>query len=146
MSEDGRFRNAGARYDAFLSYHWRDRAQVEDLARALGDRGLHVFLDRWYLTPGLPWPQRLETALRDCRAVVVCVGAGEMGPWQQREAYVALERQGRERALPVIPVLLPGAEPALRFLGQLTWVDLRAAPGDAAALAMLNLTLRKLRL
>jgi len=69
-----------------------------------------------------------------------------MGPWQQREAYVALERQGRERALPVIPVLLPGAEPALRFLGQLTWVDLRAAPGDAAALAMLNLTLRKLRL
>src|SRR5215471_13613520 len=137
MSEDDRSLRTEPRYDAFLSYHWRDRVQVEELARALGDHGLRVFLDRWYLTPGLPWPQRLETALRDCRAVVVCVGAGEMGPWQQREAYVALERQGRDTTFPVIPVLLPGAEPALGFLGQLTWVDLRAAPGDPAALAML---------
>jgi len=137
MTADDRSRSAVPGYDAFLSYHWRDRVPVEDLARALGNRGLHVFLDRWYLTPGLPWPQKLETALRNCRAAVVCVGAGEMGPWQQREAYMALERQGRETTFPVIPALLPGAEPALGFLGQLTWVDLRAAPGDPAALAML---------
>jgi len=50
---------------------------------------------------------------------------------------MALERQGRETTFPVIPVLLEGAEPALGFLGQLTWVDLRAAPGDPAALVML---------
>src|SRR5215475_7628768 len=74
MTEDDRFRSPGPAYDAFLSYHWRDRAQVEDLARSLGDRGVHAFLDRWYFIPGLPWPQRLEAALRDCRAVVVCVG------------------------------------------------------------------------
>jgi len=106
MSEDAQSRSGGPGYDAFLSYHWRDRAQVEELARNLGDRGLRVFLDRWYLIPGLPWPQRLETALRDCRAVVVSVGAGEMGPWQQREAYVALERQvlmsARRRGAPAV--------------------------------------------
>src|SRR5262245_17161890 len=79
MTADDESRSAGPVTVPSLSYHWRDRARVEELARALGDRGLRVFLDRWYLTPGLPWPQRLETALRDCRAVVVCVGAGEMG-------------------------------------------------------------------
>jgi hypothetical protein len=60
-----------------------------------------------------------------------------MGPWQQREAYLALERQGREARFPVIPVLLPGAEPALGFLGQQTWVDLRTAPGDSVLLEIL---------
>ena len=48
--------------------------------------------------------------------MAVCTG-GEMGPWQQREAYTALERQvAAERtgaAFPVIPVLLPGAESPL---------------------------------
>lgn len=31
--------------DLFLSYHWRNRAPVE--ARALRERELTVFLDRW---------------------------------------------------------------------------------------------------
>jgi hypothetical protein len=47
-------------YDVFVSYHWRDHAPVDALARALQDSGLHVFLDRWYLHPGRPWPQELE--------------------------------------------------------------------------------------
>jgi hypothetical protein len=40
------------RFDVFLSYHWRDHAQVESLAHRLREQGLQVFLDRWYLTPG----------------------------------------------------------------------------------------------
>jgi len=58
----------------------------------------------------------------------VCVGSGEMGPWQQREVNMALERQAREREFPVIPVLLPGADPILGFVSQNTWIDLRAKP------------------
>jgi hypothetical protein len=52
-----------------------------------------VFLDRWYLTPGQSWLKALEETLAQCRAVAVCIGQGEMGPWQQREQYLALERQ-----------------------------------------------------
>jgi TIR domain len=111
-------------YDVFLSYHWRDHAHVEGIA--------YVFLDRWYLHPGRPWPQELETVMRGCRAVAVCVGPGEMGPWQQREVNMALERQAREIEFPVIPVLLPGADPVLGFLGQNTWIDLRAKPDDSS--------------
>jgi hypothetical protein len=124
--------------DVFLSYHWRDHAQVEALARRLCEQNLTVFLDRWYLTPGQSWPKALEATLAHCRAVAVCIGQGEMGPWQQREQYLALERQvaaeRRGQIFPVIPVLLPGAEPPLGFLSQNTWVDFRARVDDPGLL------------
>ncbi|MBK9945869.1 MAG: SUMF1/EgtB/PvdO family nonheme iron enzyme [Nitrospira sp.] len=125
-------------YDVFLSYHWRDHAQVEALAHRLHEQKLTVFLDRWYLAPGQSWPKALETTLANCRAVAVCIGQGEMGPWQQREQYLALERQvaaeRRGQTFPVIPVLLPGAEPPLGFLSQQSWVDFRARVDDPVLL------------
>lgn len=125
-------------FDVFLSYHWRDHAQVEALARRLREQDLTVFLDRWYLTPGQSWPKALEANLAQCRSVAVCIGQGEMGPWQQREQYLALERQmAAERHgqhFPVIPVLLPGAEPPLGFLCQNTWVDFRVRVDDPVLL------------
>ena len=60
-------------FDVFLSYHWRDRREVESLAQTLHQEGLKVFLDRWYLTPGQSWPQALERALTSCIAVAVWV-------------------------------------------------------------------------
>ncbi len=123
-----------SQFDVFLSYQWDDHAQVEALARQLREQNLTVFLDRWYLTPGQSWPKALEVVLASCRAVAVCLGQGEMGPWQQREQYLALERQvaaeHQGRRFPVIPVLLPGAEPPLGFLSQHTWVDFRARVDD----------------
>lgn len=128
-------------FDVFLSYHWRDHAQVEALARRVREKDLTVFLDRWYLTPGQSWPKALETTLAQCRAVAVCIGQGEMGPWQQREQYLALERQvaaeRRGQSFPIIPVLLPGAEPPLGFLSQLTWVDFRSRVDDPVLLTTL---------
>lgn len=125
-------------FDVFLSYHWRDQAQVEALAQRLREQNLTVFLDRWYLTPGQSWPKALEATLAQCRAVTVCIGQGEMGPWQQREQYLALERQvaaeRRGQRFPVIPVLLPGAEPPLGFLSQNTWVDFRSTFDDPVLL------------
>jgi hypothetical protein len=53
-----------------------------------------------------------------------------LGRWQQRERDLALDRQTRDGAFPVIPVLLPGAEPALDFLGLNTWIDLRQRLDD----------------
>ena len=107
----------------------------------LRGQGLTVFLDRWYLTPGQSWPKALESAIAQCKAVAVCVGQGEMGPWQQREKDLAIERQvAAERCgqiFPVIPVLLPGAEPPLGFLSQLTWVDFRARVDDPILLTTL---------
>jgi WD40 repeat protein/KaiC/GvpD/RAD55 family RecA-like ATPase len=129
-------------YEVFVSYHWRDHPAVEALARALREAGIRVFLDRWYLNPGRPWPQGLEAALGSCGAVVVCLGPGEMGPWQQREVNLALERQSKDMAFPVIPVLLPGAEPVLGFLGQNTWVDLRERSNNPVSISILAAAIR----
>jgi hypothetical protein len=98
---------------------------VEDVARRLRTEGLKPFLDRWYLAPGARWRTNLEDTLNSSKAIAVFVGPGEMGSWQQREVDVALDLQSRSPNLPVIPVLLPGSEPPLGFLRQLTWVDLR---------------------
>lgn len=129
-------------YDVFMSYHWRDHPAVETLALALSEAGLRVFLDRWYVHAGRPWPQQLEGVLASCQAVTVCLGPGEMGPWQQREVNLALERQAREMAFPVIPVLLPGADPVLGFLGQNTWVDLRDRSDDSVSISILANAIR----
>src|SRR5215813_8977417 len=129
-------------YEVFLSYHWRDHPHVETIAHALRERELNVFLDRWYLHPGRPWPQELEKVMRSCKAVAVFVGPGEMGPWQQREMNMALERQAKERDFPVIPLLLPSSDPVLGFLGQNTWVDFRTTPDDPKLIAILASAIR----
>ncbi|MCZ6553138.1 MAG: toll/interleukin-1 receptor domain-containing protein, partial [SAR324 cluster bacterium] len=105
--------------------------------RILEDEGLTVFLDRWYLVPGHSWPKALEEALKNCQAVSVFLGPHAMGGWQQRERDLALNRQTRDSTFPVIPVLLPGADPALEFLNLNTWVDMRDGIDDPLAIAVL---------
>jgi hypothetical protein len=125
-------------YDVFLSYNSADHGVVEDIARKLRDDGLEPFLDRWYLAPGMRWRSELERTLGSCKAVAIFVGPSEMGSWQQREIDVALDLQSRNPNLPVIPVLLPGCEPPLGFLRQLTWVDLRAQKHDPGIAILAN--------
>jgi hypothetical protein len=132
----------GDLYDVFFSYHWCDQKAVEAVARILRDQGLKIFLDRWYLVPGQPWPQALEEALGSCRAVAVFVGPQTLGTWQLREKDLALNRQARDPQFPVIPVLLPGAEAALGFLSLNTWVDLRARLDDPIGLEILKAAIR----
>lgn len=130
------------KYDVFFSYNSSDHAAVETVARALRERGLKVFLDRWYLVPGRPWPQMLEEVLNTCQAVCVFLGRQGMGSWQQREKELALARQIRDSTFPVIPVLLPGAEPALGFLSLNTWVDMGAGVDDPGPLAVMTAAVR----
>jgi hypothetical protein len=133
----------GTSFDVFFSYHWRDHVLVEPVARTLTGRGLRVFLDRWYLVPGQPWPQALERTLASCNSVAVFLGADGLGPWQQRERDLALDRQGREPGFPVIPVLLTRTDPALGFLKLNTWVDLSANVADEVALEILCAAIRR---
>lgn len=114
-------------FDVFLSHNSKDKPAVRQLAQALQQRGLKVWLDEWELTPGRPWMPMLEEILRDTRTAAVLFGPAGLGPWEEPEMRVALD-QFVKRSLPVIPVLLPGAskEPELPlFLQQFGWVDLR---------------------
>jgi len=128
-------------YQLFLSYNTADRTSVVTIQRLLEARGITTFLDRDRLMPGLPWPEALEQALRDARAVAVFIGR-ELGGWQKREMWFALDRQVRMEkqgcTFPVIPVLLPGAELTPCFLFLSTWIDLRGGPDGLVAAEALD--------
>ena len=81
---------AAPSYDVFISYHRRHHDQVESIAQGLRQRDLNVCLDRWYLTPGLSWVDKLATVLGDCRAAAIIIGAQGLGRWQQRERDLQL--------------------------------------------------------
>ena len=121
-------------HDVFLSFNGRDRRDVEYIAVRLRERNVDAFMDRWYLVPGQPWPEALDAALSACRSVAVFLGREGLGRWQQREAFLALDRQTRDPSIRVMPILLPGSEPALGFLSLNTWVDLRGGITDEAAI------------
>ena len=125
---------AGPPGEVFLSYHSPDRATLLAIRELLATRGISTFLDRDNLVAGMPWPQALEQGLGQAKAVAVFLGAHGIGLWQKREIGYALDRQVREeqagRAFPVIPVLLPGTDPAPGFLFLNTWIDLRNDTGD----------------
>lgn len=130
-------------FDVFLSYSRADAPNAQRLVQLLRTRGLKVFFDRDYLTPGQAWPTLLEKHLRACRAIAICLGPEGLGPWQQREQYVALDRQAQEDHFPVIPLLLPGArDPPLGFLRLSTWIDLKAGVEDRSALDVLERAIR----
>ena len=131
-------------YDVFFSYNSQDSSAVQAIARTAQQRGLTVYLDRWYLVPGRPWYEGLEQALSACRAVAVFLGPSGMGRWQQPEAYLSLERQTRTPDFGVVPVLLPGADPALGFLSLNTWVDLRSGLEDPVSVGLLEAAVRGL--
>jgi WD40 repeat protein len=131
--------------DLFLSYQRSDGESVQNVRQILEARGVSTFFDRENLVAGLPWPQALEDALRSVRAVAVFVGR-ELGLWQKREMWFALDRQTQEeragRSFPVIPVLLPGADLTPGFLFLNTWVDLRKDLTAADAMSQLLKTIR----
>jgi WD40 repeat protein len=123
-------------YDVFLSYNSRDHQAVERVGLWLKENGLTCFMDRWYLVPGTSWQSALQEALKESKAVVVFLGPGEMGRWQQRELQLALDHQTIS-GMPVVPVLLPGADPPLGFLSLNTWVDLRTRLDEERPLTVL---------
>ena len=123
-------------YDLFLSYNSADGESVRTIQQILRVHGITTFRDRDNLVPGLPWPEALREALHRVRAVAVFIGP-QLGGWQRRELYFALDRQVREErdgcAFPVVPILLPGADITPSFLFLNTWVDLRLSLTDSAA-------------
>jgi len=70
----------------------------------------------------------MEQGIIDSASILVCVGSDGIGPWEQHEQQAAM-RLGVSEGRAVIPLLLPGApaHPDMPlFLGNHTWVDLRA--------------------
>lgn len=127
-------------YDVFLSYNAADKPAVEEIARRLRRVGIDPWLDHWNLIPGEPWQEAIEVALGQCATCAVFVGPSGVGPWQNKEMLVALERRSKagRKDFRIVPVLLPGAERGERnrlplFLTNVTWVEFRHGLDDERA-------------
>lgn len=127
--------------DLFLSFNSVDRESVRDVRRLLEARGVSTFLDELHIRSGLPVIPQIEQALLECKAVAVFLGPA-VGPWQQREIWVALGRQIEDsktgKSFPVIPVLLPGGSAGRGFLSSNSWVDLRGGLESGALDALVR--------
>jgi TPR repeat protein/energy-coupling factor transporter ATP-binding protein EcfA2 len=129
-------------YDVFVSYSRADGRHAADIDAVLRAKGLRSFFDRRNLAPGLPWVRALEQAIGAAKAVIVLIGPRGLGNTQQYERELAIVRQSREPAFPVVPVILPEttADRPFDFLNLLTWIDfshvakVSDAPDDIARL------------
>ena len=127
----GRREDPLADFDVFFSHNSHDKPAVRELARALEQRGVNVWLDEDQLVPGKNALPQLEKGIEASTAAAVLIGQDGLGPWEHEETQ-ALLRRAVELGRSVIPVLLPGApdQPRLPlFLASRVWVDLR--PGLA---------------
>jgi TPR repeat protein/energy-coupling factor transporter ATP-binding protein EcfA2 len=119
------FTVANDTYNVFVSYSradWQHAAEIDSVLRA---NGLSSFFDRRNLAPGLPWVRALEQAIGAAKAVIVLIGPRGLGNTQQYERELALVRQSRDPAFPIVPVILPdtSTDRPFDFLNLLTWVD-----------------------
>jgi hypothetical protein len=125
----------------FLSYRAHDRKTAEALASRLGAEQIDCFLAPWSLRAGAFWLPALAAAIAEAEAFILLLTKGGPGPWQIIEYYEAFDRKGRCPDFPLIPLLLPGAEPRLPFLRQLHWIE-AADSASAETLRSLSTLLR----
>lgn len=95
--------------DIFISYANADRPRVGPLVEALEQRGWSVWWDRTIL-PGKTWDRAIETALAECRCVVVLWSQDSIqSDWVKAEA-----EEARQRGT-LIPALLDNVNIPLEF-------------------------------
>jgi hypothetical protein len=98
----------------------------------LETRGILPWLGEREVPPGMPWQPMVEEQMAGLRSAAVFVGSAGVGPWQEQEIYVLLNRFISRRR-PVIPVLLEDAPQAPLlplFLQLMGWVDFRQPDPD----------------
>ncbi len=126
-------RNIGE-FDVFLAYSSQDVSLLREIALTLKQRGLNPWFDEWNVPPGSSFQDKIEEALGGVKSVAIFVGPSGLGPWERPEMRAAIN-QFVKRKMPVIPVILPGAEaePKLPlFLQEFSQVRFESFPDEKA--------------
>ena len=75
--------------------------------------------------PGEHWQQEIAKGLDQAKSCAVFIGKQTPTGWFKEEIQAALNRQSKDHAFRVIPVILPGGDKSLvgNFLELRTWID-----------------------
>ncbi len=135
-------------FDLYLAYLSADRDAALWLAEWVQALGLRPWLDVWQAVPGRIWEQTLSSSMERIRAVLVAAGSGERQVWhddaQAKVLAVFGERQARFSIARLPQADLPESvretalqdapaadfAPAIEFLRNRTWIDLRWPDAD----------------
>jgi hypothetical protein len=98
----------------FISHATADDAVVKELREALEARGVTVWADSRELSGGEPLRIRIQKAIEQADHFIVILGPKTPNsPWVQEEvAYARKVAKKRSDGFKLIPLLLPGVEPA----------------------------------
>lgn len=121
-------------HDVLLSFHPDDLSAAEQLADQLEAYGVAPRLER--RPPGAPVRGVVERAFMTAGAIAVLIGAAGLPAQQAEEMRDALDRSIRRHSdIRVLPVLLPGADPASlpSLLARHLASDFRSQLDDPAA-------------
>jgi GTPase SAR1 family protein len=119
-------------YDVYICLGDEDRSLIQEVARGLLDLGTLCWPDDWDPSEASRRPAAAGQVATIKWAVIV-VGPGCAAPWKDPDRE-ALLRAFVDRQAPIVMYLFPGAteEPLPAYLTQVTRLDLRGQPSDAA--------------
>src|SRR4029077_17148245 len=84
------------KYDAFLSYAASEEKVVRQVDAQLRRYEVKTFFPFRDLAPGEDWATGCESGMAASKAMVVFVGEGGIGPWQNQQSLVALENYAKD--------------------------------------------------
>lgn len=120
------------RFDAFVSYSWDNKAEVDQLVHAFltARPNLRLFVDRLELRPGAAWQQHIFESLDDPRKVVCMYSPSYLkSRICQEEFNMALLRHRESETGVLLPILLKSADlPTYMRLTQ--YIDAREGDAD----------------
>lgn len=94
------------RFDVFLCHNLRDKYFVVPFVERLTHDGYNVWLDDVQLAAGGSLTAQVDSAIQNCRAAIVVIGANGAGEFQRHEEIARLVAASD---MPVVPVLAAGA-------------------------------------
>lgn len=95
-------------FDVFLAHSSKDKPAVEQIASDLRASGINPWLDKEQVPPGRWFQEVIQEAIPQVRSAAIFIGPTGLGQWEAVELRSFISRCVETR-LPVIPVLLPGA-------------------------------------
>jgi len=125
-------------FDVFLAHNSKDKPVVKEIAAQLSKHGIISWIDSQQIAPGRSFQDEIQSAIAEAKAVAICIGEEGTGKWQEWELKASIT-QCVENNIPVIPVLLPGANKlpnSLLFLAELNWVKFEHANDETAVLRL----------
>jgi hypothetical protein len=99
----------------FISYAWEDGALAEWLARKLTAHGYRVWIDRFKLLAGEPWPSDIDRAIKTRTFRMIALlsqySLAKENPRKERQMALTLSKERREPGF-LIPLNVEGLKPS----------------------------------